>query len=35
MRDFFFVEDETWRSEVATVGLDTVHTALDGIGSLG
>lgn len=34
MRDFFFVDDESWRSEVATVGLDTIHTALDGIGSL-
>ncbi len=37
MRDFFFVDDEAWRRDVAAQGLDAVHRALDGIerGDLG
>lgn len=34
MRDFFFVDDEAWRGAVATAGLDTIHTTLDGIEGL-
>lgn len=34
VRDFFFVEDESWRLAVAEKGLDTIHTALDGISSV-
>jgi hypothetical protein len=35
MRDFFFVDDESWRGDVASVGLATFHTTLDGIGATG
>ena len=37
MRDFFFVEDEAWRTEVAEQGLDAIHRTLDGVerGDLG
>ena len=33
MLDFFFVEDESWRGDVASVGLASIHTALDGLGA--
>ena len=37
MRDFFFVDDEGWRSSVAEQGLAAIHATLDGIerGDLG
>ena len=31
VRDFFFVDDEGWRGEVAEQGLDAIHRALDGV----
>lgn len=31
MRDFFFVEDEGWRRDVADAGLASLHAGLDGI----
>ena len=31
MRDFFFVDDEAWRRDVADQGLDAIHRTLDGI----
>lgn len=30
VRDFFFVDDEGWRTQVAELGLHALHTALDG-----
>ena len=31
MRDFFFVSDPTWRTDVADQGLAALHAALDGV----
>lgn len=31
MRDFFFVEDEGWRRDVADTGMTAIHAALDGV----
>lgn len=30
-RDFFFVEDDAWRRDVAETGLAAIHAALDGV----
>lgn len=32
MREFFFVEDEPWRRDVADQGLEAIHRTLDEIG---